>query len=100
MFEPTWLQVFTHTFAATFSPIPTLAVATKTRRRIEQVRAIDPNHACLHLSCHMKRNVHALAPYAGRQPIRCVVGEFHCFGWSAESHGRQHRAKDFFLCDD
>src|SRR5881392_1030693 len=74
---PFWLHVLPHPLFPAFPPEPRLPVPAEPRRRIEQVRAIDPHHTRLDLGRHIEREVDVLGPDAGREPVGRVVGQLH-----------------------
>src|SRR2546430_1353754 len=69
------------------------------RRRIKQVRAIDPHHTRLDLGRHIEREVDVLGPDAGREPVGRIVGQLHRLRRRAKRHRHEHRSEDLDLGD-
>src|SRR2546422_4975378 len=96
---PRRLQVLVHTFPSTFSTEPRLAVASEPRRRVEQIRAVDPHDAGLQLGRDIECEVDVLRPDARREAIGGVIRKLHGLLRRAERHAHQHRTEDLDLRD-
>ena len=80
--EPRWLQIFQQAFPAALAAVAAFAIAAESAGGVEQVGAIDPDHAGFDLRRNVQRNVDALAPHAGGEAVHRVVGQFDRFGWA------------------
>src|SRR5207247_4875494 len=86
-------------FATAFAAKAALPVAAESRRRVEQVRGIDPHHAALELRGDVEREVDALRPDAGREPVWRVVRQRDGLFRRAERHRDEHGPEDLDLRD-
>ena len=89
--------VLKQALAAPLTAETALAIAAEAARCVEQIRAIDPDHARLDLRRYLQRHVDTLAPNAGRQAVDGVVGQFHRLRGSAKSHRREYRTENLLL---
>src|SRR5690349_17641576 len=98
--EPRRFKVFEQPFAATFAAEAAFAIAAEAAGGVEQIRAVDPNHACFQLCGNVQRNVDALAPDAGSETVDGVIGELNGFARRAKGHGGEDGAENLLLGDD
>ncbi len=94
---PLRAQIFEQALAPTFAPVATFAVAAEARRRVEQVRAVDPDAPRLDFQRNIERNIDIVRPDACRQPEARIVRQRRRLGRRTEAHRNQHRPEDFLL---
>ena len=90
-------QIFQHALAAALAPEPALAKAAETAGGVEEIGAVDPDHACLELWGNMEGEIDVFRPDGGGEAVTRVVGEFDRLAGGAEADGRKNRAEDLFL---
>jgi hypothetical protein len=95
--QPFRRQIFEHALASAFAAITGFTIAAESAGCVELVGGVHPDHASLDLGSQIERNVNVLAPDAGRESVHRVVGQLRSLRWSAEGHGGEHGAEDFFL---
>src|SRR5690606_39710817 len=68
-------EVFAHPLAAALAAEPAFAVAAETGTRVEDVGAVDPDHAGLDLRGDIEREADVLRPDRRGESVAGVVGE-------------------------
>src|ERR1700680_3089382 len=97
LLEPRRLEIFEQTFPAAFTAVAAFPVAPKATGGVEEISAVNPDHAGFQLSGDMQRDVDAFAPNTGGQAVDRVVSELNGFPRRAEGHCRQHGTKNLLL---
>src|SRR5690606_26076415 len=96
---PFGTQILEQAFAPTFAPESAFTVAAETRRRVEEVGAVDPHASGFDLAGNVQREVDVLAPDAGGESVAGVVRQRNRFLRRAEGH-RHHDGTEYLLLHD
>src|SRR5690606_28804652 len=98
-FESAGLQVGGQAVTAALASVARLLVAAEGARRVEAVEGVRPDDTGAKLVGDGEDLASLVAPDAGRQPVRSVVGLGDRLGRGAEGQHREHRPEDLFTGD-
>src|SRR5690554_1327630 len=93
------LQIGSEAVTAALAAVARLLVATEGARRVEPVEGVRPDHAGTKLVCDREDLAPLVAPDAGRQSVRGVVGLGNRLGRGTECQHGEHWPEHLFAGD-